>query len=146
MILKTLRISSHEDWVFSGEQQQQQQQGPLLLLTHLSHRQEVAALPAMWPAVWAHDDAAAAAAGVKVDSHEEHGGDADQGPREPGLLPANDAVPGQDHLAPALQLLLQLGRFLRLNTDTQTHNHTSCFRFVFFVFKNKILLECTVAE
>lgn len=98
-------------------------------------------MPAMWPAVCAHDDAAAA--GVKVDSHEEHGGDADQGPREPGLLPANDAVPGQDHLAPALQLLLQLGRFLRLNTDTQTHNHTSCFG---FVFKYTILLECTVAE
>lgn len=99
-------------------------------------------MPAMWPAVWAHDDAAA---GVKVDSHEEHGGDADQGPREPGLLPAKDAVPGQDHLAPALQLLLQLGRFLRLNTDTHTIIRIvlGCF-FVFFL--NTILLECTVAE
>lgn len=56
----------------------------------------------------------------RTHSQEEHRGAADQGSREPGLLPAQDAVSGQDHLAPALQLLLQLGRFLGLDANTQS--------------------------
>lgn len=56
-----------------------------------------------------------------TDSQEEHSGAADQCSREPGLLPAKDAVSGQDHLAPALQLLLQLGSFLSLDADKQSH-------------------------
>lgn len=69
---------------------------------HLTgQRQEVAAVPAA----------------PQTDSQEDHRGDAHQGSREPGLLPAQDAVPSQDHLAPALQLMLQLGRLLGLSTE-----------------------------
>ncbi len=53
---------------------------------------------------------------VKMDSHEEHSGTTHQGSREPRLLPAQNAIPSQDNLTPALQLLLQLGCFLCLNT------------------------------
>lgn len=60
-------------------------------------------------------------AGRWTDSQEEQSGASDQGSREPGLLPAKDAVSGQDHLAPALQLLLQLGSFLSLDAHTQSH-------------------------
>lgn len=63
---------------------------------------------------------ACSAAHSKMDSQEEHGGATHQGSREPGLLPAHNAIPSQDHLTPALQLLLQLGRFLSLNTKSQT--------------------------
>lgn len=49
-----------------------------------------------------------------MNSQEDHGGGAHQGSGEPRLLPAHDAIPGQDHFTPALQLLLQLGRFLSL--------------------------------
>lgn len=52
-----------------------------------------------------------------VDSQEEHSGATHKGPWEPRLLPSHNPIASQDHLAPGLQLLLQLGRFLSLNTE-----------------------------
>lgn len=51
----------------------------------------------------------------KMDSREEHTDASLQGSRVPGLFPVNNMIPGQNHITPALQLLLQLGRFLSLN-------------------------------
>lgn len=70
------------------------------------------AMPTIVPScARAHD-----AAHSKMDSQEEHSGANHEGSGEPRLLPANNTIPSQNHLTPALQLLLQLGRFLSLNT------------------------------
>lgn len=58
------------------------------------------------------------AVGSEIDSQEEHRGATHEGPREPRLFPSHDTIASQDHLAPALQLLLQLGRFLSLDTKS----------------------------
>lgn len=68
----------------------------------------------------------------EIDSQEERSGATHQGPGEPRLFPSHNTIPSQDHLTPALQLLLQLGRFLSLNTKwasminyhTFIHNQT----------------------
>lgn len=88
------------------------------------------AMSAMCPAVSVHG-----AAHGKIDSQEEHSGATHQGSGEPGLLPAKNTISGQDHFTPALQLLLQLGRFLSLNRHA--HNDSS-------VLDNKTSIECTV--
>lgn len=90
------------------------------------------AMSAMCPAVSGHD-----AAHGKMDSQEEHSGATHQGSREPGLLPAKNTISSQDHFTPALQLLLQLGRFLSLNRGT--HNDSP-------VLDNKTSIECTVIK
>lgn len=54
----------------------------------------------------------------EIDSQEEHSGATHKGPWEPRLLPSHNTIAGQDHLAPTLQLLLQLGRFLSLDTKS----------------------------
>lgn len=53
----------------------------------------------------------------KMDSREEHTDATLQGSRVPGLFPVNNMIPSQNHITPALQLLLQLGRFRSLNIN-----------------------------
>lgn len=60
----------------------------------------------------------------EIDSQEEHSGATHQGPGEPRLFPSHNTIPSQDHLTPALQLLLQLGCFLSLNTKQASKIHS----------------------
>lgn len=79
----------------------------------------------------------------KMDSQEDQGGGSHQGSGEPGLLPAQDAVPGQDHLTPTLQLLLQLGRFLSLHTKLYNQVTSLLIYAISASFDGELCLYCS---